>query len=98
MPEESVLRVKLMDAILGPDHYHNRVWLPGSQPVSLDATNKGLLEERQYWCGQGRHGRGLGGWTDAGGLRRGGRAWRQDTGPASHAPCPSPLPRAPCAG
>ncbi|PSC72146.1 mRNA-capping enzyme isoform X1 [Micractinium conductrix] len=49
LPEENMLRAKLMDAILGPDPHRNRVWLPGSQPVSLDALNKGLLEERQYW-------------------------------------------------
>lgn len=50
MPEESVLRAKLMDAILGVDPNRSRVWLPGSQPVSLDASNKSLLSERQYWC------------------------------------------------
>jgi hypothetical protein len=49
MPEESLLRAKLMDAILGHDPSRNRTWLPGSQPVSLDASNISLLGERQYW-------------------------------------------------
>lgn len=51
LPEEAFLRSRVMDAILGPDPFRNRVWLPGSQPVSLDASNKSLLEERPYWCG-----------------------------------------------
>lgn len=49
LPEEVFLRSRVMDAILGPDPFRNRVWLPGSQPVSLDASNKSLLEERPYW-------------------------------------------------
>lgn len=56
LPEEAFLRMRVMDAILGPDPERNRVWLPGSQPVSLDSSNKSLLEERPYWCGR------LGGW------------------------------------
>lgn len=51
MPEEQVLKLRLMDAILGleADHNNRRMWLPGSQPVSLDHSNKTLLKERQYW-------------------------------------------------
>ena len=82
-----MLRAKLMDAILGPDPHRNRVWLPGSQPVSLDALNKGLLEERQYWW--------VGGWV--GGLARGGlrrRCWLlPGPAPAQCAPQPSRLPQ-----
>lgn len=69
LAEEADLRAKLMDAILGPDHEgRRRIWLPGSQPVSLDATNKSLLEQRQYWCGGGWVG-----WADDRGGGRGGR-------------------------
>ena len=53
--EEGLLRAKLVEAILGPEAAERsgggggRQWLPGSQPVSLDASNQGLLGERQYW-------------------------------------------------
>ncbi|KAL4857277.1 mRNA-capping enzyme [Chlorella vulgaris] len=49
MSETQALQALLMDAILGPDPNRNRTWLPGSQPVSLDASNLSLLKERQYW-------------------------------------------------
>ena len=61
LPEEAFLRSRVMDAILGPDPHRNRVWLPGSQPVSLDSSNKSLLEERPYWCGW------MGGWVSGAG-------------------------------
>ena len=49
MSEENFLRHRLMECILGPDPERHRTWFPGSQPVSLDASNLGLLQERQYW-------------------------------------------------
>lgn len=49
IPEAQSLQLKLMDAILGPEEHRHKVWLPGSQPVSLDKSNLSLLKERQYW-------------------------------------------------
>lgn len=48
-PEEAAfLQGMVMDLILGPDHNRDRLWFPGSQPVSLDSTNLDLLGDRRY--------------------------------------------------
>lgn len=51
--EAQAVQQVIMDLILGHDPDRSRVWLPGSQPVSLDSTNLQLLRELKYWWAQG---------------------------------------------
>jgi hypothetical protein len=53
IPEAQDVQQTIMNLILGFDPYRTRVWLPGSQPVSLDSTNLKLLKELNYWCVEG---------------------------------------------
>ncbi len=49
MLEAQAVQQVIMDLVLGYDPERSRVWLPGSQPVSLDSTNLQLLRELKYW-------------------------------------------------
>ncbi|EFN54818.1 hypothetical protein CHLNCDRAFT_24090 [Chlorella variabilis] len=48
---EGAGRAELSRSLARPERSgaEHKVWLPGSQPVSLDKSNLSLLKERQYW-------------------------------------------------